>query len=73
MLLFVLHTKLSGRFLGYDKLLEFVIFEWLTDIKSYQLPRIIGGVGPMYYITQLGELYYVVVVVVVVVVVIVYN
>ncbi|KAI6657385.1 Autophagy-related protein 2-like protein B [Oopsacas minuta] len=49
--------KLSSRkgFLGYDKLLEYVITEWLTDIKSYQLPRIIGGVGPMYYITQLAQ------------------
>ena len=43
------------RFLGYDKLLDFVVTEWLTDIKSYQLPRIIGGVGPMYYITQLAQ------------------
>ena len=39
--------------LGWDQLFECVINEWLQDIGSYQLPRILQGVGPMYHVTQL--------------------
>lgn len=39
--------------LGWDQLFESVINEWLQDIGSYQLPRILQGVGPMYHVTQL--------------------
>lgn len=39
--------------LGFDKLLNFLIQEWLQDIKKRQLPKILGGVGPMYSLVQL--------------------
>lgn len=39
--------------LGLDRLLDFLIQEWLQDIKKRQLPKILGGVGPMYSLIQL--------------------
>lgn len=39
--------------LGIDKLIKFLIQEWLHDIKKRQLPKILGGVGPMYSFIQL--------------------
>jgi autophagy-related protein 2 len=42
--------------LGFDRLLNFLIQEWLQDIKKRQLPKILGGVGPMYSLVQLCEL-----------------
>lgn len=39
--------------LGFDRLLNFLIQEWLQDIKKRQLPKILGGVGPMYSLVQL--------------------
>ncbi|XP_032693367.1 autophagy-related protein 2 homolog B isoform X4 [Lontra canadensis] len=41
--------------LGVDKLFSYAITEWLTDIKKNQLPGILGGVGPMHSLVQLGE------------------
>lgn len=40
--------------LGTDKLATHLIHEWLQDIKKRQLPKILGGVGPMYSLLQLG-------------------
>ena len=49
----------SCSILGWDRLLELTASEWLEDIKTYQLPQILKGVGPMYHVTQLGKsLYY---------------
>lgn len=47
--------KISYRhgILGVDRLLNFLIQEWLQDIKKRQLPKILGGVGPMYSLVQL--------------------
>ena len=45
------------RVLGWGCLVELVANEWAQDIKKYQLPRILKGVGPMYHVTQLGEGY----------------
>lgn len=47
--------KISYRhgILGFDRLLNFFIQEWLQDIKKRQLPNILGGVGPMYSLVQL--------------------
>lgn len=47
--------RLSYRhgLLGYDKLLTYLISEWLQDIKRNQLPSLLGGVGPMYSVVQL--------------------
>lgn len=47
--------KISYRhgILGVDRLLNFLIKEWLQDIKKRQLPKILGGVGPMYSLVQL--------------------
>ncbi|CAN8009581.1 unnamed protein product, partial [Ixodes pacificus] len=39
--------------LGMDKLLAFVLNEWLNDIKKNQLPSVLGGVGPMHSFVQL--------------------
>lgn len=39
--------------LGFERLLNFLIQEWLQDIKKRQLPKILGGVGPMYSLVQL--------------------
>lgn len=36
-----------------DKLLAFVLNEWLNDIKKNQLPSVLGGVGPMHSFVQL--------------------
>ena len=40
--------------LGWDKLLEYASSEWAGDIKAYQLPHILKGLGPMHHVTQLG-------------------
>ncbi|XP_055588438.1 autophagy-related protein 2 homolog A [Uranotaenia lowii] len=47
--------KISYRhgILGIDRLLNFLLQEWLQDIKKKQLPKILGGVGPMYSLVQL--------------------
>lgn len=44
------------RLLGVDKLFSYAISEWLNDIKKNQLPGILGGVGPMHSLVQLGKL-----------------
>lgn len=41
--------------LGVDKLFSYAISEWLNDIKKNQLPGILGGVGPMHSLVQLGK------------------
>lgn len=38
-----------------DKLFSYAISEWLADIKKNQLPGILGGVGPMHSLVQLGK------------------
>lgn len=49
------YTWLSLRLLGVDKLFSYAINEWLNDIKKNQLPGILGGVGPIHSLVQLGE------------------
>lgn len=44
--------------LGVDRLINFLIQEWLHDIKKRQLPKILGGVGPMYSLVQLCKFYF---------------
>jgi len=39
--------------LGLDKLLASIVTAWLADIRSYQLPALLGGVGPMHAFIQL--------------------
>lgn len=46
---------ICSSLLGVDKLFSYAISEWLTDIKKNQLPGILGGVGPMHSLVQLGE------------------
>lgn len=41
--------------LGLEKLLAYIMSEWLNDIKKNQLPSLLGGVGPMYSVVQLCE------------------
>lgn len=43
--------------LGVDRLINFLLHEWLQDIKKRQLPKILGGVGPMYSLVQLCKFY----------------
>lgn len=45
--------KLVCSILGIDKLISYILTEWLQDIKKNQLPSILGGVGPMYSLVQL--------------------
>ena len=47
------HFVLCLRILGLNQLLDQVVAEWLQDIKTYQLPHILQGVGPLYHATQL--------------------
>lgn len=44
------------RLLGLEKLLSFILAEWLQDIKKNQLPSILGGVGPIHSLVQLCKL-----------------
>uniref|UniRef100_A0A7N8WTJ2 Autophagy related 2A n=1 Tax=Mastacembelus armatus TaxID=205130 RepID=A0A7N8WTJ2_9TELE len=39
--------------LGVDKVIQYAVTEWLTDIRKNQLPGILGGVGPMHSVVQL--------------------
>ncbi|XP_076234909.1 autophagy-related 2 [Calliopsis andreniformis] len=41
--------------LGFDKLITFLLSEWLQDIKKNQLPSLLGGVGPMHSLVQLFQ------------------
>ncbi|XP_015509682.1 autophagy-related protein 2 homolog B [Neodiprion lecontei] len=41
--------------LGFDKLVAFMLSEWLQDIKKNQLPSLLGGVGPMHSLVQLFQ------------------
>lgn len=49
------NTHLYFRLLGVDKLFSYAINEWLNDIKKNQLPGLLGGVGPIHSLVQLGE------------------
>ncbi|XP_048381059.1 autophagy-related protein 2 homolog A isoform X2 [Stegostoma tigrinum] len=39
--------------LGVDKVINYALNEWLSDIRKNQLPGILGGVGPMHSVVQL--------------------
>ncbi|KAG2460360.1 ATG2A protein, partial [Polypterus senegalus] len=39
--------------LGVDKVINYAVNEWVTDIRKNQLPGILGGVGPMHSVVQL--------------------
>ncbi|XP_076284575.1 autophagy-related 2 isoform X1 [Lasioglossum baleicum] len=41
--------------LGFDKLITFMLTEWLQDIKKNQLPSLLGGVGPIHSLVQLFQ------------------
>ncbi|KAJ8968662.1 hypothetical protein NQ314_002185, partial [Rhamnusium bicolor] len=41
--------------LGFDKLIAYLLQEWLNDIKKNQLPSLLGGVGPMHSLVQLFQ------------------
>lgn len=41
--------------LGAEKVVAFLLNEWLTDIRANQLPSILGGVGPMHSFVQLAQ------------------
>lgn len=43
--------------LGFERLINFLVQEWLQDIKKRQLPKILGGVGPMYSLVQLCKFF----------------
>ena len=49
------HLGYCSRLLGFGRLVVFALNEWLQDIKKNQLPSILGGVGPMYSLVQLGK------------------
>ena len=35
--------------------MEYATTEWVSDIRGYQLPLLLKGVGPMHNVTQLGR------------------
>ncbi|XP_069689778.1 autophagy-related protein 2 homolog B isoform X2 [Periplaneta americana] len=41
--------------LGFDKLVTFVLNEWLQDIKKNQIPSLLGGVGPINALVKLVQ------------------
>ncbi|XP_077993352.1 autophagy-related protein 2 homolog A-like [Glandiceps talaboti] len=41
--------------LGIDKVVNYTMNEWMSDIKRNQLPSILGGVGPMHSLVQLVQ------------------
>jgi len=41
--------------LGMEKILSYALNEWLMDIKTHQIPGILGGVGPTYSFVQLYQ------------------
>ena len=43
------------RLLGFDRLIKYALTEWLQDITKNQLPSILGGVGPMHSLVQIGQ------------------
>ena len=44
--------------LGVDKLVSFLLAEWIQDIKKRHIPGLLGGVGPIYSFVQLGKHFY---------------
>ncbi|KAI4468676.1 autophagy-related 2 isoform a [Holotrichia oblita] len=48
-----LHNR--NGLLGAEKLISYCLQEWLEDIKSNQLPSLLGGVGPMHSLVQLFQ------------------
>lgn len=53
---FSLSSATLSSLLGVDKVIQYAVTEWLTDIRKNQLPGILGGVGPMHSVVQLCEL-----------------
>lgn len=49
--------KLSNRhgLLGFDKLITYLLQEWIQDIKDHQLKGLLVGVGPMHSLVQLFQ------------------
>ncbi|CAK9301864.1 unnamed protein product [Gordionus sp. m RMFG-2023] len=45
----------SSGILSIEKLLNYIIKEWLTDIKNNQLKGILSGIGPMHSFVQLAQ------------------
>ena len=41
--------------LGIDRVMNYALSEWMTDIRGTQLPRILGGVGPVHSFLQLFQ------------------
>jgi len=41
--------------LGIDRVINYALSEWLTDIRGTQLPGILGGVGPVHSFRQLFQ------------------
>ena len=43
------------RLLGMDRVGRYVREEWVRDIMKNQIPSILGGVGPMHSLVQIGQ------------------
>lgn len=41
--------------LGVDRVIMYLLREWSGDIRSNQLPSILGGVGPMHSVVQMFQ------------------
>ena len=44
------------RLLGIQRVLVSLLTDWLDDIKKNQIPRILGGVGPIHSVVQLSKI-----------------
>ncbi len=42
--------------LGVDKVAQFARNEWVSDIVKTQLPQVVGSVGPLSSLSQIGSL-----------------
>ncbi|CAG0883695.1 unnamed protein product [Darwinula stevensoni] len=47
--------ELRHGILGVDRLMAYLISEWANDIRTTQLPNILGGVGPIHAFVQLFQ------------------
>lgn len=47
------HLEFKQGILGLDKLLAMAATAWMADIRSTQLPALLGGVGPMHALLQM--------------------
>lgn len=51
-----IHIRYRHGLLGLERLVRWAFQEWLADIKRYQLPGLLSGIGPMRSLLQFSKL-----------------